>query len=85
MDSNCNKVTKKKWFPLCVNSPLSVDKDKFHKEFYTRLKDNYIQEFRYNTFSKTSYYRSLYLDLNSYEFQNYLDKITNIDHKKNFN
>ena len=48
----------------------------------TRLKDNYIQEFGYSTSSKTSDYRNLYPDLNSYEFHNYLDKITNTDHRK---
>ena len=76
------KLLKGNGFSYVISSPLSVDKDKFHKEFYARLKDNYIQEFRYSTSSKTSDYRSLYLDLNSFEFQNCLDKITNIDHKK---
>ena len=75
------KLLKSNGFSYVISSPLSVDKDKFHKEFYTRLKDNYIQEFRYSTSFKTSDYGSLYLDLNSYEFQNYLDKITNIDHR----
>ena len=74
------KLRKGNRFSYVFSSPLSVYK--FHKEFYTRLKDNYIQEFRYSTSSKTSDYRSLYLDLNSYEFQNCLDKITNIGHKK---
>ena len=76
------KLLKSNGLSYVISSRLSVDTDKFRKEFYTRLKDNYIQEFRYCTSSKTSDYRSLYLDLNSYEFQNYLDKITNIDHRK---
>ena len=76
------KLLKSNGFSYVISSSLSVDKDEFHKEFYTRLKDNYIQEFRYSTSSKTSDYRNLYLDLNSYEFQNYLDKITNTDQRK---
>ena len=75
------ELLKSNGFSYVISSSLSVHKDKFHKEFYTRLKDNYIQEFRYSTSSKTSDYRNLYLDLNSYEFQNYLDKITNTDHR----
>ena len=74
------KLLRSNGFPYVISSSLSVDKD--NKEFYTRLKDNYMQEFRYSTSSKTSDYRNVYLDLNSYEFQNYLDKITNTDHRK---
>ena len=76
------KLLKSNGFSYVISSPLSVDKHKFDKEFYTGLKDNYIQEFRYSSSSKTSDYGCLYLDLNSYEFQNYLDNITNIDHRK---
>ena len=72
------KLLKNNGFSYVISSPLSVDKDKFHKEFCTGLKDNYIQEFRPTTIEVC------HLDLNSYEFQSYLDKITNTDHRKTF-
>ena len=72
------KLLKNNGLFYVISSSLSVDKDKFHKEFYTGLKDNYIQEFRPTTIE------ICYLELNIYQFQNYLDKITDIDHRKTF-
>ena len=41
----------------------------------------YVQDFRYSTSSKPESYAKLYSDINRYEFQDYLEKIKNIEHQ----
>ena len=43
--------------------------------FVNRLKDMYVQDFRFSTSTKTEDYRKLYSDIGKYEFQDYLEKI----------
>ena len=56
-------------------NPCTVNKDTFHRIFLNRLKDVYVQDFRYSTSSKTENYTKLYSDINRYEFQDYLERI----------
>ena len=39
----------------------------------------YVQDFRYSTSSKTEDYTKLYSDISRYEFQDYLEKMLNIE------
>ena len=61
-------------FANVFTNPCTVNKDTFHRIFLNRLKDMYVQDFRYPTSSKTQNFTKLYSDINRYEFQDYLEK-----------
>ena len=87
-DSSCiqnvERFLKSNGFPNVFTNPCKVNKDTFHRIFLNRLKDMYAQGFRYSTSSKTENYTKLYSDINRYEFQVYLEKIRNVEHRKSF-
>ena len=52
--------------------------------FFDRLKDCYLQEFRYSTPSKVKEYMHLGIDVTKYNFQNFLEEIKDIEHRHVF-
>ena len=82
------RFLKSNGFLVMVNgftNPCTVNKDTFHRIFLNRLKDMYVQDFRYSTSSETENYTKLYSDINRYEFQDHLEKIKNVEHRKFLN
>ena len=61
-----------------------INKDKFHRKLPQRLKDMYLQEFIHMPSTGVKDYISFYADANKYEFQNCLEKVTNIEHRRTF-
>ena len=81
---NVERFLRSNCFANVFTNPCTVNKDTFHQIFLNRLKDMYVQDFRYSTSSKTENYTKLYSDINRYEFQDYLEKIKNVEHRKIF-
>ena len=81
---NVERFLKSNGFANVFTNPCTVNKENFHLIFLNRLKDMYVQDFRYSTSSKTENYTKLYSDINRYEFQGYLEKIKNAEHRKFF-
>ena len=72
---NVERFLKSNGFANVFTNPCMVNKDTFHRIFLNRLKDMYVQDFRYSTSSKAEDYTKLYSDINRYELQDYLEKI----------
>ena len=72
-----NKLLKSRGLSYVISSHLSVNKNNFHKEFYTRFQDRHILESRQSSPTKTSDYRYGCLDLSSYEFKKIIRTIEN--------
>ena len=81
---NVERFLKSNDFANVFTYPCTVNKDTFHRIFFYRLKDIYVQDFRYSASSKTENYTKLYSDINRYEFQDYLEKMKNVEHRKFF-
>ena len=81
---NVERFLKSNGFANVFINPYTVKKDTFRRIFLNRLKDMYVQDFRYSTSSKIEDYTKLYSDINRYELQDSLEKIKNVEHRKFF-
>ena len=78
------KILEKVWYAYALNDPFVKNKDKFHRKILQRLKDMYLQEFRYTPSTRVKDYIRFYADVNKYEFQNCQERVTNVEHRRAF-
>ena len=71
---NVSRLLKHNGFLEVANSPSIV----IHKVFFSRLKDCYLQEFRYSTSLRIKEYIQLGSDRTKYDFHDFLEVIKDI-------